>query len=95
MGPTPVWNEVKTVINKMNKMPEYKDRPETNTGNRGKMIAQAMLEVVHAWDDILPKLPGNKVGHGIKLKPIIRDNLSGESFEYHEGFPVKNMEFDS
>lgn len=93
-GPTTVWDEVKTVINKMGKMPEYKDRPETNTGNRGKMIAQAMLEVTEAWDRILPTLPGNKAGHGVKLKPIIRDNLTGESFEYHQGFPVKNMEFD-
>ena len=93
-GPNTVWPEIKAVINKMGKMPQYKDRPETNTSNRGKMIAQAMVEVVHAWDRILPTLAGNKVGHGVSLKSIIRDGLTGEAFEYHEGFPVKNMGFE-
>ena len=93
-GPQTVWSEVKTVINKMAKMPAYKDRPETNMTNRGKMIAQAMIEVVHAWDRIKPTLPGNKVGHGVSLKSIVRDGLTGDAFEYHEGFPVENMEFD-
>ena len=58
------------------------------------MIAQAMLEVTEAWDRILPTLPGNKAGHGVKLKSIIKDNLTGDSYEFDQGFPVKNMEFD-
>ena len=57
-------------------------------------VSQAMVDVVHKWDEVLQNpANGNQKGHGVKLDPIYPDAMSDSPLEYPDGFPTQNMEF--